>query len=160
MTAIAKTVSTAVLASAFAAALGSFASVSTASAAEMMKSPDNTKTQMATGKFEECYGVALAGQNDCAAGAHSCAGIVDGRLRSGIVQAGTEGHLHHDDDPERRPRHARGDVSGSRRSAVNGRAAAGRPPAISRTIEGGEAWPHRKRAAGASGRCRRGPASA
>ena len=74
MTAIAKTVSTAVLASAFAAALGSFASVSVASAAEMMHTPDNTKAQMATGKFEECYGVALAGQNDCAAGAHSCAG--------------------------------------------------------------------------------------
>ena len=77
MTAIAKTVSTAVLASAFAAALGSFAAM--ASAAEMsndsmMHTPDNTKMQMATGKFEECYGVALAGQNDCAAGAHSCAG--------------------------------------------------------------------------------------
>lgn len=74
MTAIAKSVSTAVLASAFAAALGSFASVPLASAAEMMHTPENTKAQMATGKFEECYGVALAGQNDCAAGAHSCAG--------------------------------------------------------------------------------------
>ena len=73
MTAIAKTVSTAVLASAFAAALGSFASVSVASAAEV-HTPANTKAQMATGKFEKCYGVALAGQNDCAAGAHSCAG--------------------------------------------------------------------------------------
>jgi uncharacterized membrane protein len=74
MTRIAKSVSTAVLASAFAAALGSFATVAAVSADEMMKSPENTKAQMATGKFEECYGVALAGQNDCAAGAHSCAG--------------------------------------------------------------------------------------
>jgi len=74
MTAIAKTVSTAVLASAFAAALGSFASVSVVRAAEV-HTPDNTKTQMATGKFEECYGIALAGQNDCAAGVHSCAGM-------------------------------------------------------------------------------------
>ncbi len=74
MTTIAKSVSTAVLASAFAAALGSFGGVSVASADDMMHTPDNTKTQMATGKFEECYGVALAGQNDCAAGAHSCAG--------------------------------------------------------------------------------------
>jgi uncharacterized membrane protein len=73
MTTIAKSVSSAVLASAFAAALGSFASVSTAGAAEV-HTPDNTKAQMATGKFEQCYGVALAGQNDCAAGAHSCAG--------------------------------------------------------------------------------------
>ena len=78
MTAIAKSVSTAVLASAFAAALGSFAAASAFAGEDvrrrMMHTPDNTKTQMATGKFEECYGVALAGQNDCAAGAHSCAG--------------------------------------------------------------------------------------
>ena len=74
MTATAKTVSSAVLAGAFAAALGSFASVSAVRAAEMIHTPDNTKAQMATGKFEQCYGVALAGQNDCAAGAHSCAG--------------------------------------------------------------------------------------
>ena len=75
MTAIAKSVSTAVLVSAFAAALGSFAAAP-AFADDMMAAhtPDNTKMQMATGKFEECYGVALAGQNDCAAGAHSCAG--------------------------------------------------------------------------------------
>ena len=74
MTMIAKSVSSAVLASAFAAALGSFASVSTASAAEV-HTPANTKAQMATGKFEQCYGVALAGQNDCAAGpGTTCAG--------------------------------------------------------------------------------------
>jgi uncharacterized membrane protein len=74
MTAFAKSVSAAVIAGAFVAAMGSFATVRVAGAAEMMHTPDNTKAQMATGKFEECYGVALAGQNDCAAGAHSCAG--------------------------------------------------------------------------------------
>ena len=30
---------------------------------------------VATGDFEMCYGVALKGQNDCGAGAHSCAGM-------------------------------------------------------------------------------------
>jgi uncharacterized membrane protein len=30
--------------------------------------------QMATGNFDQCYGVAMAGENDCAAGSHSCAG--------------------------------------------------------------------------------------
>ena len=78
MTAIAKSVSSAVLASALAAALGSFVAAPAFAddmmSGDAMHTPDNTKTQMATGKFEECYGVALAGQNDCAAGAHSCAG--------------------------------------------------------------------------------------
>lgn len=32
-----------------------------------------TKDPEMTGK-EKCYGVSLAGKNDCAAGAHSCAG--------------------------------------------------------------------------------------
>ncbi len=77
MSITAKSVSTAVLAGAFAAALGSFAASASAagmSSEDTMHTPENTKVQMATGKFEECYGVALAGQNDCAAGAHSCAG--------------------------------------------------------------------------------------
>lgn len=77
MTMIAKSVSSAVLASAFAAALGSFAATSSAaemSKEDMMKAQEHTHAQLATGKFEPCYGVALAGQNDCAAGAHSCAG--------------------------------------------------------------------------------------
>ncbi len=78
MTVIAKSVSSAVLASAFAAALGSFAPSASAagmSSDDMMKAAQaKTDSQMATGKFEPCYGVALAGQNDCAAGAHSCAG--------------------------------------------------------------------------------------
>jgi uncharacterized membrane protein len=73
MSVTAKTVSSVALAGAFAAALGTFAAAPSF-AAEMMKSPENTKAQMATGKFEPCYGVALKGENDCAAGAHSCAG--------------------------------------------------------------------------------------
>ncbi len=75
MSVTARTVTSATLAGAFAAALGSFAAAPAfADDAMMAHTPDNTKTQMATGKFEPCYGVALAGQNDCAAGAHSCAG--------------------------------------------------------------------------------------
>ena len=41
---------------------------------------------------EKCYGVSLAGQNDCAAGTHSCAGqsTVDGAADEWIyVPAGT-----------------------------------------------------------------------
>jgi uncharacterized membrane protein len=41
----------------------------------MMKAQAMTKANLATGKFEQCFGVALAGQNDCFAGAGtSCAG--------------------------------------------------------------------------------------
>jgi uncharacterized membrane protein len=72
MSMTARSVSAAVLAGAFAAALGSFAS--TPAAASMAEAKAKTEAAMATGKFEMCYGVALAGQNDCAAGAHSCAG--------------------------------------------------------------------------------------
>lgn len=79
MTVTVRTISTAALAGAFAAALGSFAVPSSAaemSQEEMMKEAQaKTKEQMATGQFEICYGVALAGRNDCAAhGASSCAG--------------------------------------------------------------------------------------
>lgn len=45
------------------------------SEADMMKAQEMTKTQLKTGKFEQCFGVALKGQNDCFAGAGtSCAG--------------------------------------------------------------------------------------
>ncbi|MBI1171014.1 DUF2282 domain-containing protein [bacterium] len=45
------------------------------SEADMMKAQDMTKTQLKTGKFEQCFGVALKGQNDCFAGAGTtCAG--------------------------------------------------------------------------------------
>ncbi|MDA3888550.1 MAG: DUF2282 domain-containing protein [Allgaiera sp.] len=41
----------------------------------MMKKREITKTQVSTGKFETCFGVALKGQNDCYAGAGTtCAG--------------------------------------------------------------------------------------
>lgn len=42
---------------------------------QMMAKQEETKTQMASGKMEMCFGVALAGQNDCAAGpGTTCAG--------------------------------------------------------------------------------------
>jgi uncharacterized membrane protein len=72
MTSIANTLSTATLVGAFAMALGSLAA--TPAAADMAAAKAKTEMQMGTGKFEPCYGVALKGQNDCAAGAHSCAG--------------------------------------------------------------------------------------
>lgn len=74
------------VASAFAAALGSLAAttaitpVSAAeqgmmSEADMMKKRAETDKQVGSGKFEKCYGVALKGQNDCYAGAGTtCAG--------------------------------------------------------------------------------------
>lgn len=72
------------VAGAFAAALGSLtaAPVSAqgmASPAEMKKMMEENQAKtmkaMKTGKFEECYGVALKGKNDCYAGAGTtCAG--------------------------------------------------------------------------------------
>jgi uncharacterized membrane protein len=73
MSSIANTLSTATLAGAFAMALGSLAA--TPAAADMAAAKAKTEAQMATGNFEMCYGVALKGQNDCAEGAHSCAGM-------------------------------------------------------------------------------------
>jgi uncharacterized membrane protein len=63
------------VAGAFAAALGSFAATS-ANAADpaMEKMMKETGDAITAGKMEKCYGVALKGQNDCAAGAASCAG--------------------------------------------------------------------------------------
>jgi len=79
-----------IVAGAFAAAvspLGTTATISPAlaqgmkamSKAEQMKMMEKniakTKKRMATGKFDKCWGVALAGQNDCYAGAGTtCAG--------------------------------------------------------------------------------------
>lgn len=41
----------------------------------MMKAQAATKAKVKTGKFDICFGVALKGQNDCAAGADAtCAG--------------------------------------------------------------------------------------
>jgi uncharacterized membrane protein len=71
----------AVVASAFAAALGSFAPVANAAMSEaetkkmMEENQAKSMEKMNTGKFEQCYGVALKGQNDCFAGAGTtCAG--------------------------------------------------------------------------------------
>ncbi|MBA8907559.1 DUF2282 domain-containing protein [Aminobacter ciceronei] len=70
-----------VVATAFAAAIGSLAAApaGAASKAEMekMMKENQAKTMkaMKTGKFEQCYGVALKGHNDCFAGAGTtCAG--------------------------------------------------------------------------------------
>ncbi|TGQ32473.1 MULTISPECIES: DUF2282 domain-containing protein [unclassified Mesorhizobium] len=70
-----------VVATAFAAAVGSLAAApaGAASKAEMekMMKENQAKTMkaMKTGKFEQCYGVALKGHNDCFAGAGTtCAG--------------------------------------------------------------------------------------
>lgn len=50
--------------------------MSKAAMEKMMKENQaKTKKRMATGKFDKCYGVALAGQNDCYAGpGTTCAG--------------------------------------------------------------------------------------
>ena len=59
---------------AFATALGSMPIVS-ASADDVMKKQEMTKEAVSSGKMEKCFGVALKGQNDCAAGAGTtCAG--------------------------------------------------------------------------------------
>jgi uncharacterized membrane protein len=63
------------VAGAFAAALGASVSASAATEAEMMKKQEMTKTELASGKMEKCFGVALKGKNDCFAGAGTtCAG--------------------------------------------------------------------------------------
>ena len=44
---------------------------------DMSKAPQVVKDNMArmqTNKLEKCYGINVAGKNDCAEGAHSCAG--------------------------------------------------------------------------------------
>jgi uncharacterized membrane protein len=57
--------------------IGALAGAVTAAMASLASAagPDDTKTMMATGDYEMCYGVALKGQNDCGAGSHSCAGM-------------------------------------------------------------------------------------
>ena len=65
-----------VVAGAFAVALGStFASAAMMSEADMMKMRAMVKKEVASGKMEKCFGVALKGHNDCFAGAGTtCAG--------------------------------------------------------------------------------------
>src|SRR5438067_1604818 len=73
----------AVVASAFAGANGATATaIGSASAAmseaEMMKMREMTKKEVASGKMEKCFGVALKGHNDCYAGAGTtCAGTAN-----------------------------------------------------------------------------------
>lgn len=69
------------VAGAFAAALSSVSLISAIPAsaamseADMMKARDMTKKEVASGKMEMCFGVALKGKNDCFAGAGTtCAG--------------------------------------------------------------------------------------
>jgi uncharacterized membrane protein len=72
----------AAVATAFASAIGSFATpglaqdMSNANMQKMMKENQaKSMSMMKTGKFDQCYGVALKGKNDCFAGAGtSCAG--------------------------------------------------------------------------------------
>lgn len=61
-----------VIAGAFAAAVGSLTAGT--AVADMKANIAKTEAAMKTGKFDMCYGVALKGQNDCAAAPHSCAG--------------------------------------------------------------------------------------
>jgi uncharacterized membrane protein len=72
-----------VVAGAFVAALGSLSAApvwaaemkGTMGDADMMKKRAETDKKVASGKFEECYGVAKKGHNDCYAGAGTtCAG--------------------------------------------------------------------------------------
>ena len=65
---ITRSLTVATLAGAVTAALATFASAHTTG-------PDDTKSQMASGKYEMCYGVAMKGDNDCAGNGHSCAGM-------------------------------------------------------------------------------------
>jgi uncharacterized membrane protein len=73
-------VMSAIVAGAFSAALGSLSATSVGAAgmmseADMMKMREMTKKEVASGKMEKCYGVALKGHNDCYAGAGTtCAG--------------------------------------------------------------------------------------
>lgn len=73
-------VMSAIVAGAFSAALGSLSATSVGAAgmmseADMMKMREMTKKEVASGKMEKCYGVALKAHNDCYAGAGTtCAG--------------------------------------------------------------------------------------
>ena len=59
---------------------------------------------------DKCYGVALAGKNDCAAGAGTtCAGTSTVDYDPGSLEIRRQGHLRRHDDPQG-PRHAAGDV--------------------------------------------------
>jgi uncharacterized membrane protein len=79
MSVMTRSLSAAAIATAFVTALGALGVQEAAAQDEATKQKQKeaqmkTEQSMATGKFEPCYGVSLKGQNDCAAGAASCAG--------------------------------------------------------------------------------------
>ena len=55
-------------------AASTFIAALAAAASAMAQQPSANHGQQAQPAMERCYGVARAGHNDCAAGAHSCAG--------------------------------------------------------------------------------------
>ena len=71
---------TALVATAFAASIGAMTmaqadSMKKMTEADMMLSQEKTKVLVGSKKFEQCFGVALKGHNDCFAGAGTtCAG--------------------------------------------------------------------------------------
>ena len=57
--------------------------------------------QAAKKPMEKCYGVSLAGKNDCKAGAGtSCAGYIEGRLSGRCLEARSGRHLRQDQDAQ------------------------------------------------------------
>ena len=99
-------VMSAIVAGAFWAALGSLSATSVGAAgmmseADMMKMREMTKKEVASGKMEKCYGVALKGHNDCYAGAGTtCVGHQHGQLPRKCVQAGGKRYLRSHEDAE------------------------------------------------------------
>jgi uncharacterized membrane protein len=67
MSKIARNIAGGALVGAFATALATLAA--------QAAGPADTEAMMAKGGVEKCYGVSLKGENDCAEGAHSCAGM-------------------------------------------------------------------------------------
>jgi uncharacterized membrane protein len=52
----------------------------------------DTEAKLATGSFEQCFGVNAVGKNDCAEGAHACAGMATKAMDPGsfvLVPAGS-----------------------------------------------------------------------
>jgi uncharacterized membrane protein len=69
MSNISRNITGVALAGAFATALATLAAQAASTG------PADTEAMMAKGGVEKCFGVAKAGENDCAEGAHSCAGM-------------------------------------------------------------------------------------
>ena len=75
---------------------GSFAAALTMIAAPAFAAPKPPQPTM-----DKCYGIALKGDNDCAAGAGTtCAGTASGRLSGQCLEVCREGHLRHHQDAE------------------------------------------------------------